>query len=272
VLVVKFAGNVNAISLVCLTLPSDRIDLCIHRPNSHLFFRSKLTERVVKNRLTGFLSANNLFNTFHSAFTKFHSIETALLTVRDYIIRAASQRVICLCLYHSAASDSTDHSILTERLSSCLISQFSLSWPKFCLTSRSFYVQIKDYQSSFTVSVRFRSAPSLFILFTSSQLPLVLFSLNLLAIITYILMTFSSSFLFLPKSCQIFQFLKRLLCRSWMSTHVLILIPFKTDFKLTSLSKQLSQLTSRVSLSIMMYLYLLLIQLVTWLFNLQCNS
>jgi hypothetical protein len=41
----------------------------------HLSFLSKLTERLVKSRLTNFLASNNLLNTSQSAYIKFHSTE-----------------------------------------------------------------------------------------------------------------------------------------------------------------------------------------------------
>jgi hypothetical protein len=57
---------------------------------SHLSFLSKLTERVVKYRLTNYLTEHNLLNSFQSAYAKLHSTETALLAVHDYLIRASS--------------------------------------------------------------------------------------------------------------------------------------------------------------------------------------
>ena len=121
-----------------------------YRPISHLSFLSKLTERVFKTRLTDFLTEHNLLNSFQSAYTKFHSTETALLAVHDQLILANSQQqVSCLCLLDlSAAFDTIDHSILLERLSSWLgISGTVLAWVKSYLTSRSFYVQVRDSQS-----------------------------------------------------------------------------------------------------------------------------
>ena len=54
-----------------------------YRPISHLSFLSKLTERVVKLRLTHHLSSNDLLNSFQSAYTKHHSTESTLLSVHD---------------------------------------------------------------------------------------------------------------------------------------------------------------------------------------------
>jgi Reverse transcriptase (RNA-dependent DNA polymerase) len=83
-------------------------------------FLSKLTEHVVKFRLTDFLTEHNLLNSFQSAYTKLHSKETALLAVHDFLIQASSQQqVSCLCLLDlSAAFATIDHSILLERCSS----------------------------------------------------------------------------------------------------------------------------------------------------------
>jgi len=54
-------------------------ELSTYRPISHLSFLSKLTERVVKLRLTHHLSSNDLLNSFQSAYTKCHFTECTLL-------------------------------------------------------------------------------------------------------------------------------------------------------------------------------------------------
>jgi Reverse transcriptase (RNA-dependent DNA polymerase) len=122
-----------------------------YRPISHLSLLSKLTERVVKSHLTDFLTEHNLLNSFQSAYTKLHSTETALLAVLHYLTRASSQeQVSCLRLLDlSTAFDTVDHCILFERLSSWFgISGTALNWVNSHLKSRSFYVQVKDSQSS----------------------------------------------------------------------------------------------------------------------------
>ena len=68
----------------------DKENLSNYRPISHLSYLSKLTERLVKNRLADHLNENNLMNSFQSAYTKFNSTETTLLAVHDHIIRAMS--------------------------------------------------------------------------------------------------------------------------------------------------------------------------------------
>ena len=151
----------------------DKENLSNYRPISHLSFISKLTERLVKNRLTEYLNQNNLTNSFQSAYTKFNSTETTLLTLHDYIIRAISQQVTGLYLLDlSAAFDTIDHSILLQRLKSWFgINNTVLSWIQSYL-SRSFTVNINNIKSSpfqllYGVPQGSVLGPLLFILYTT---------------------------------------------------------------------------------------------------------
>jgi hypothetical protein len=184
----------------------DKEDLSNYRPISHLSFLSKLTERVVKNRLTQHLSINNLLNSFQSAYTKHHSTESTLLAVHDHIIKAMSQqKVTALCLLDlSAAFDTIDHSILLHRLSSWFgLNGKVLSWLTSYLASRNFVVNINS-----SVSDQFPLhqgvpqgsvlGPLLFILYTT---PSVLLSLIHHVVIICMLMTLNYLFpLLLPTS------------------------------------------------------------------------
>ena len=98
----------------------DNEDLSNYCPISNVSLISKITERIVKSRLTCHLSSNNLLNPHQSAYCKHHSTETALIYIHDHLISAiGSQHVSCLCLLDlSAAFDTIDHNILLSRLSS----------------------------------------------------------------------------------------------------------------------------------------------------------
>jgi hypothetical protein len=129
----------------------DKENLSNYRPVSHLSFLSKLTERIVQTRLMHHLSSHNLLNPFQSAYIKFHSTETALLSLHDHIIKAmGQQQITCLCLLDlSAAFDTIDHSILLERLTSWFgLDRTVLSWISSYLTNRSFCVSLNDFKSS----------------------------------------------------------------------------------------------------------------------------
>ena len=230
----------------------DKDELSNYRPISHLSFLSKLTESVVKNRLTDFLSANNLLNSFQSAYTKFHSTETTLLAVHDHIIRAISQQqVTCLCLLDlSAAFDTIDHSILLERLSSWFgISGIVLSWIKSDLTSRSFYVKINDsrssvYQLFYGVPQGSVLGPLLFILYTTPLSSIISKSPvhhHLYADDTQLFISFSSTEF--HQNISLLEATIAEVC-SWMSANLLMLNPSKTDFLLIGLPKQLSKVAN----------------------------
>ena len=88
-----------------------------------------------------------------SAYIKCHSTETTLLSVHDHLIKAMSLQqvqVTCLTLLDlSAAFDTTDHSILLERLSAWFgITSTALSWIKSYLLNHSFYVNVENTKSS----------------------------------------------------------------------------------------------------------------------------
>jgi len=77
----------------------DKDQLSNYRPISNLSLISKIIERIVKSRLTDYLSSNNLLNPHQSAYCKHHSTETVLAYIHDHLINAiGSQKISCLCL------------------------------------------------------------------------------------------------------------------------------------------------------------------------------
>jgi len=100
------------------SLPHD--DLSSYRPISNLSFLSKLIERVIHTRLLTHLNSFPSLSPFQSAYRKFHSCETALLSIYNDLLHACdNQKVSALILLDlSAAFDTIDHSILLTRLSS----------------------------------------------------------------------------------------------------------------------------------------------------------
>jgi len=126
-------------------------ELSNYKPVSHLSFLYKLIERAVKTRLLDHLSANHLFNTFLSVYTKFYSTESTLLAIHDFIIKSMSnQKVTALCLFDlSAAFDTIAHSILIHRLSSWFgLNGLTLSWIKSYLSACNFQVDVNGLLSS----------------------------------------------------------------------------------------------------------------------------
>ena len=63
----------------------DSNNLKNYRPISNLSFQSKLTERVIADRLLSHLYSHYLMSNFQFAYGKFHSCKTALLRVQNDI-------------------------------------------------------------------------------------------------------------------------------------------------------------------------------------------
>ena len=227
----------------------DKENLSNYRPISHLSFISKLTERLVKNRLTEYLHQNNLTNSFQSAYTKFNSTETTLLTLHDHIIRAISQQQVTgLCLLDlSAAFDTIDHSILLQRLKSWFgINNTVLSWIQSYLSSRSFTVSINIKSSPFQLLYGVPQGsvlgPLLFILYTTPLSHIISQSSvnhKLYADDTQLFLSFSPC-----NFQQNIQLLQNTISEisSWMASNFLSLNSSKTEFLLIGLPTQLAKI------------------------------
>ena len=198
-----------------------------------------------------------MFNAFQSAYTKFHSTETTLLSVHDDLIQAMDkQKVTGLTLLDlSAAFDTIDHSILLHRLSSWFgIGETAKSW--FCsyLSNRSFSVQcngLKSSPSGLNTGVPQGSVlgPLLLIMYTT-PLSSLISSLNspstppvghhLYADDTQLFISFSPSELSSAQSV-LSQTIHAI--SEWMRSNFLSLNPSKTEFLLVGLPQQLAKLS-----------------------------
>ena len=79
-------------------------------------------ERIVAKHLAGHMAINGYYDSFQSAYRKGHSVETALLLVKNDIDCGLDQGEgsLLLLIDLSAAFDTVDHTILLERLSTCI--------------------------------------------------------------------------------------------------------------------------------------------------------
>ena len=230
----------------------DPDNLSNYRPISNLAYLSKLTERVVKERLQAHLTKNTLFNTFQSAYTKFHSTETALLALHDHLVRAmAHQNITCLCLLDmSAAFDTIDHTILLQRLENWFgITDTAHSWFKSYLQNRFFSVQSNGHNSAASplscgVPQGSVLGPLLFIMYTTPLSTLLsstsvshhLYADDTQLFISFKPLNFSSS---VTQLQSVFSNVS-----TWMSANLLSLNPSKTEFLVIGLPQQLAKLNS----------------------------
>ena len=117
----------------------DATDVKNYRPVSNLTFVSKVVERLVSERLVGFLQENNLMPVEQSAYRKHHSTETALLRVISDLLSSMDKQEVTLLglLDLSAAFDCVDHNILLTRLERTFgITGSALNWIRSFLLDR----------------------------------------------------------------------------------------------------------------------------------------
>ena len=115
-----------------------------YRPISNLPVLSKLSERLVLNRVMSYLNNSNLLPTHQSAYRRHHSTETAVTKVYSDILGAADDGKLSLLILLdlSAAFDLVDHSILLKRLESTYgFDGLTLECFKNYLSDRSFNVR-----------------------------------------------------------------------------------------------------------------------------------
>jgi len=150
----------------------DANDLRNFRPVSNLPFVSKILERVVLLQLQSHLCANSLLEIRQSAYRKYHSTETAVVSVLEGLLTKSVHKLVSILalLDLSAAFDTFDHTILLRPLEITFgISGVALSWFESYLSDRTQSVVVDGLMS--------RPIPLVFGVLQGSVLGLVLFTL-----------------------------------------------------------------------------------------------
>ena len=137
----------HAVITPLLKKPGAKLIYKNYRPVSGLPFVSKLIEKVVSKQLNQHVDANQLNETYQSAYKSKHSTETALIKItNDLLLEADNQHVVFLDL--SAAFDTVDHDMLLSRLETMFgINGLALQWFETYLTGRTQSVKINSEMS-----------------------------------------------------------------------------------------------------------------------------
>ena len=128
-------------------LPVD--DYASYRPISNLPYASKVLERHVSAQLRLHLQHNNIGDPFQSAYRPSHSVETAIVSIQDDILRSLDTRkhVVLVLLDLSAAFDTIDHDLLLAELDRIGVRGDALCWLASYLTDRTQCVNVEGHLS-----------------------------------------------------------------------------------------------------------------------------
>ena len=120
------------------------------RPVNNLVFVSKITERVVGNRMDTHMDKNNLHEPSQYAYKTFHNTETMMLNLTDEALRGFDDNMATIVIFLdlSAAFDTIDVNKLLHILEYELgISGVALQWFRSFLTGRTQRVKISGVYS-----------------------------------------------------------------------------------------------------------------------------
>ena len=121
-----------------------------YRPVANIKFIGKVIEKAASCQVIEYVSNNNLGEIYQSAYKAHHSTETALLQVKNYIMDSldSGKAVLLVLLDMTAAFDTVDHAILTNRLQSRFgVTGSAIEWFRSYLKDRRMKVMINNDMS-----------------------------------------------------------------------------------------------------------------------------
>ena len=144
-----FARAWKVAEVTCVPKDGDAGNPCNNRPISLLPVLSKVNERLAHRQFVTFLDNNNKLSQFQSGNRKYHSTETALLSVTDDLLKAMDEKKISILVLMdmSKAFDSVNHDMFLFKLRSLGVSPSALEWFESYLKGRYQHVRIGNVAS-----------------------------------------------------------------------------------------------------------------------------
>ena len=145
-----FPQSLKVAKVVPIHKEGSKTDVSNYRPISLLSCFSKIFEKIMHNRILGFLDKNELLCDTQYGFRPGRSCEQALLNANNHILDALSKKQIALLLLidFSKAFDVVEHSILLHKLQHYGIRGPALNWLETYLSERKQFVSIDSVNSS----------------------------------------------------------------------------------------------------------------------------
>jgi hypothetical protein len=125
-------------------------DMNNYRPITVLSVLTKPLEKHIQSHLLRFFELHSLFNTYQSAFRKFHSCQSAALRITEKYLRAFDDSKLCGTVFvdFSKAFDTINHDLLLSKLNLYGFSNSSLNFFTSYLKDREQCVAIQSKVSS----------------------------------------------------------------------------------------------------------------------------
>ena len=167
-----FPEDMKMAKVIPLYKKEDPMIFSNYRPVSLLTQFSKILEKIFNNRLTKFITINNVLYDGQYGFRHNHSTELAVLEMIEKITNAIDNKMISIGIFIDLkkAFDTINHDILVQKLSNYGLRGVASKWISSYLENRSQFVSYNNVNSDIQnincgIPQGSISGPSLFILY-----------------------------------------------------------------------------------------------------------
>ena len=145
----KFPNQLKLAKVVPIFKSDDRLLVSNYRPISVLPVFSKILEKLMYNRMIGFIEKHNILSSSQFGFREHHSTSMALVKLLDKITRELDNKCYSIGIFLdlSKAFDTIDHNILLDKLQCYGFRGIALDWLTSYISGRSQFVSIDGNNS-----------------------------------------------------------------------------------------------------------------------------